>query len=188
MRQCMVGSISHELRTPLNCVQSLLKSSASIIDESSQLYKEFILPSIHQSNYLLYLINDILAYTQISFNKDYRMVYENFNLRNLVDEIISMMQQRAILRKIKLIAEIEDDVPKIFCSEPRRFKQILINLIGNSIKFTFKGYVKLIIKVDNKEKNYLKVSVIDTGLGIKKENINKLFKMFGMLEDSKKEN
>jgi len=70
----------------------------------------------------LYLINDILAYTQISFNKDYRMVYENFNLRNLVDEIISMMQQRAILRKIKLIAEIEDDVPKIFCSEPRRFK------------------------------------------------------------------
>ena len=87
-----------------------------------------------------------------------------------------------------MISEIDDDVPKMFCSEPRRFKQILINLIGNSIKFTFKGYVKLTIKVLNKEKNYLKVSIIDTGLGIKKESFSKLFKMFGMLEDSKKEN
>ena len=57
-----------------------------------------------------------------------------------------MMHIRTTLRNVKLISEIDEDVPMIFCTEPRRLKQILINLIGNSLKFTFKGYIKLTIK------------------------------------------
>jgi len=96
-----------------------------------------------------------------------------------------MMHIRTTLRNVKLISEIDEDVPKIFCTEPRRLKQILINLIGNSLKFTFKGYIKLKIKCLRGNYNLLKISVEDTGLGIKKENIKKLFKMFSMLKDSK---
>ena len=95
------------------------------------------------------------------------------------------MHIRTTLRNVKLISEIDEDVPKIFCTEPRRLKQILINLIGNSLKFTFKGYIKLKIKCLRGNYNLLKISVEDTGLGIKKENIKKLFKMFSMLKDSK---
>ena len=60
-----------------------------------------------------------------------------------------MMHIRTTLRNVKLISEIDEEVPKIFCTEPRRLKQILINLIGNSLKFTFKGYIKLKIKCLN---------------------------------------
>ena len=59
----MVGSISHELRTPLNCLLSLLKSTEEVVDKSSKIYQNYILPSIHSSNFILHLVNDILAYT-----------------------------------------------------------------------------------------------------------------------------
>jgi len=113
------------------------------------------------------------------------MIYENIDIRKKVEEVTNMMEIRIKMRNIKLITEIDENVPKIFCTEPRRLKQILINLIGNAIKFTFKGFIKIKIKKVMDKRNLLNISVEDTGLGIKKENIPKLFKMFSMLMDSK---
>ena len=91
----------------------------------------------------MHLVNDILAYTSISFNKEFRMIYENIDIRKTVEEVTNMMQIRIKMRKIKLITEIDKDIPHVFCTEPRRLKQILINLISNAVKFTFKGFIKI---------------------------------------------
>ena len=74
------------------------------------------------------------------------MIYEDIDIRKTVEEVTNMMNIRIKMRNIKLITKIGEEVPKIFNTEPRRLKQILINLIGNAVKFTFKGYIKIKIK------------------------------------------
>jgi len=71
------------------------------------------------------------------------MIYENIDIRKAIEDVTNMMQIRIKMRKIKLITEIDEDIPLLFCTEPRRLKQILINLISNAIKFTFKGFIKI---------------------------------------------
>ena len=71
------------------------------------------------------------------------MIYENIDIRKTVEEVTNMMQIRIKMRNIKLITEIDEDIPHVFCTEPRRLKQILINLISNAVKFTFIGFIKI---------------------------------------------
>ena len=93
------------------------------------------------------------------------------------------MELRAKMRKIDLITEIDPLISEKFVTDPRRIKQILINLVGNSMKFTFQGYIKVIAKRKKiKGRNCVNISVVDTGVGIKKENLKKLFKLFTKID------
>jgi len=69
-------------------------------------------------------------------------------------------------------------------TDPRKLKQILINLVGNALKFTFKGHIKVLVELINRRKALIRISVQDTGIGIKTENLGKLFKIFSMIADS----
>ena len=89
------------------------------------------------------------------------------------------MAYKAEGRKIKLITEIHPSVPEDFYTEPRRLKPILFNLVGNAIKFTFDGYVKVMASVVKyRNEKFVEIKVKDTGIGIKKEDLSKVFKMF----------
>ena len=75
------------------------------------------------------------------------MVYEPVNLKDQVNDVIGLFELRASIRKIDLISEIDPEIPEDFCTEPRRLKQILLNLMSNAMKFTFKGYIKIIVDI-----------------------------------------
>ena len=150
----MVGSISHELRTPLNGLMILLACAEGSPNISKVFYDKYLLPSLQCADYLLNLINDILDYTQMNFNKELRLVFEPVNLRELLKGVIELLKMKTKLKKIDLISEIDPDIPQTFRTEPRRLKQILLNLMGNAIKFTFKGYIKIkltLVKGDAEE-------------------------------------
>ena len=112
------------------------------------------------------------------------MCFEDVKLQEEISWVIKVLEFKSKDRNIELLSEIDPEVPKIFCTEPRRLKQILINLVGNSIKFTFEGHVKINVStIHINDELMVKIEVKDTGIGIKQESFGKIFNMFDMLED-----
>ncbi len=110
---------------------------------------------------------------------------EYFNVRDVVQEVSSIMEFQIQQKKLKFEVHISDEVPQRMKSDQKRFKQVLFNLIGNAIKFTFKGFIKVSLEFENQN---LITTVEDSGIGIEKEHQSKLFKFFGQLQSSKKIN
>ncbi len=122
------------------------------------------------------LADDMLVFTQISLNKDFRMFYEPIDIRSVVNNVKNIMTSKANGRKIQLITKYCPSLEDNFCTEPRRLKQVLFNLVGNAIKFTFDGYVKIEVdSVQMEDKKCLKISVKDTGIGMTKKSMNRVF-------------
>jgi len=94
----------------------------------------------------LHLIQDILDYTKSSFS-ELRLVIENTNIRDLIKKIIVLLDIKAKSRKLDLYSDVAEDVPNIIRTEPTRLKQILLNLVGNALKFTFKGHIAINVRV-----------------------------------------
>ena len=120
---------------------------------------------------LLSLINSILDFTQEEFDENPRMNYEAVDIRKEVTSLCATFKMRAEIRKINWICKIDRLIPTTFNTDAGRLKQVLLNLIGNSMKFTTKGFVKMnvsLIKV--LEKNAIKFSITDTGRGISKKD------------------
>ena len=102
-----------------------------------------------------------------------------------------LLEKKAEVRKIGLFLELDEGIAKPFHTDPRRLKQVLLNLAGNALKFTFEGYVKIkaSLSKDSKSKQQcILIDIIDTGLGITKKQLPKLFRLFGTLEETKKVN
>ena len=110
-------------------------------------------------------------------------------MKKVITSISQSFKFKAEIRQIDWICEIDENIPATYNTDPKRLKQILINLIGNSMKFTFEGYVKIqaeLIQIENEDA--IKFSIIDTGTGIKKEDQESLFTLFGTLDTTKQIN
>ena len=138
----MIGSISHDFRTPLN---GLVATLHAIVRHkvTDYFYQTYIVPCLESSDFLMCLADDMLVYTQISLNKEFRMFYEPIDIRDNINNCVNVMQSKAKNKGIELITEFCPDLEDTFCTEPQRLKQVLFNLLGNAIKFTFEGYVKI---------------------------------------------
>ncbi len=186
----MVGSISHELRTPLNGLMILLGCAKNAPNIADGFFDKYLKPALDCSDFLLNIINDILDYTQMNFKKELRLVLEEVSLKALLSSVVELLKMKAKLRRLKLIIEVDEDIPDVFTTEPRRLKQIMLNLTGNALKFTFEGHIKIMadkIEVEGAQ-TCIKISVEDTGLGMKDDDLQHLFKMFGKLEATREEN
>ena len=175
LRSRFFSQIAHELRTPLNSIIPLsnkLKNNPN--DPKRDQYLVIILNSaLHLEN----LVEDALDMTRLENNK-FAINVSFFDVRKTVNQIANIMEVQIIQKNLKLFIDIDDNVPEEILSDQKRYKQIIFNLIGNAIKFTFKGYIKISLKFSN---NYLQTTVEDTGIGIKEQDLNKLFKFFGKL-------
>ncbi len=181
-----LANMSHELRTPLHPIIGF----SQLVSESNNLTEEQLdsLKIIHNSgNHLLSLINDILQVSKAEAGKG-QLVESNFDLRALLDELKGMVSIQESKEKVPLVWEIPKDLPEKFRSDPNKIKQVLLNLVGNSLKFTHLGKIsiglqwqyafdeqystKLGRKVD------LRFTVSDTGEGIPEKDMADLFKPF----------
>jgi len=178
-----LANMSHEIRTPLSGIigfTELLqgtKLSSQQRDYSSTIHKS--------SKHLLEIINDVLDLSKIESGKT-EITTSEFNLVDIIEDIINLLSTSALEKKIELLYRIEKDVPIIIHSDPFRIHQILTNLIGNAIKFTDQGYVYLQVALGeiNNTETSIKFTVSDTGIGMSNSDKNKLFKAFTQADTS----
>lgn len=175
-----LANMSHEIRTPLNAVIGLSELlSNTIKDEKQQNYIKTINIA---GNSLLLIINDILDLSKIEAEK-MELQYKPLTLHTIFKEIETIFMQKIHSNEIEFLVDIPDDIPKLILFDEVRIRQILLNLVGNAVKFTEKGYVKLSIKTmpsntSDMSRIDLHLSVEDTGIGIPESEKEKIFEAF----------
>lgn len=177
-----LASMSHEIRTPMTGVMGfadMLMDSPLAPEDRDKVIK---IKGATQS--LLTIINDILDLSKLDAG---RLKIENldFNLRNAVEEVMDLVRERARVKNLRLNIEFPDDIAAGINGDPTRFRQILINLVGNAVKFTHQGGVGVrATMLDEQGKKFIEFRVIDTGIGISPENQKKLFSDFSQADAS----
>ena len=178
-----LAKMSHEIRTPMNAIIG----AAELLEQTNltQEQKNYVTMLKISAKNLLDLINEILDLSKIEAGK---IELENilFNLHELVESTCLTLSTKAHSKGLELFCRISPEVPEIFIGDPVRLKQILINLIGNAIKFTEKGHVMVEVKkVTEKDEDItLHFSVSDTGIGIPENKIGKIFESFSQADSS----
>ncbi len=178
-----LSTISHELRTPLNGIIGLAELMLSTRSHEKQ--HDRVRMIISESESLIILINELLDTARIEAGK-LNIEEVPFDLSGLVEEIISVMSVRARQKGLTLSHEVEADIPHHFIGDPHRIKQVLVNLVGNALKFTDQGFVKVLIRLKEKMDDHviLHFDVTDTGIGIPKEKQGLVFNRFVQVESS----
>jgi len=177
----ILGTVSHELRTPLNVIIGILQICERKIENNPDVLEHLELCK-DNAYLLLSLVNSLLDLQRIGQGK-FTLNPSKIELRKVLNDIVRLFQFQAKKSGVNLRLDIEDGLPEYIMNDENRLKQILINLLGNAFKFTFEGSITLKVSQDSINQDYLLFSVIDTGIGIKDEDKDKLFKMYGKLED-----
>ncbi|WP_342304846.1 PAS domain S-box protein [Methanolobus sp. ZRKC5] len=176
-----IANISHELRTPLNSIigfsDIMLDGIAGELVPQQEGFMHHISNSGH---HLLTLINDILDVSKIEAGK-MNLRFDMVDVKTIIDEIVTMTQTLTSEKKITVGIELPENMPKIL-ADKSKLKQILYNLIGNAIKFT-DNCGKIIIRTEVDD-GIIRISVIDTGIGISRNDLKKLFKPFIQIDSS----
>ncbi|WP_442506036.1 PAS domain S-box protein [Novipirellula sp. SH528] len=169
-----LANMSHEIRTPMTAILGYTDLIADQIDHPEAL--EHVRTIRRNGDFLLDIINDILDLSKIEAGK-LEIAPEPFSPNHLIEDVRSIMEVRAIEGGLTLDVQYEGRIPSEVTSDPKRLKQILINLVGNAIKFTPSGEVRLRISY-NADEQRMRIDIVDTGIGMKPEQQAKLFKPF----------
>ena len=170
-------NISHEIRTPMTAILGF----AEMLLESIERPQDIVAANTIKRNgeYLLRIINDILDLSTIETG---HFVTEQAKCspRELIEDVVSMMKVRADAKGLPLLVEFAGPIPQSIRTDPIRLRQILINLIGNAIKFTEEGHICIQVRLaeNDQKKPLLECKIIDTGIGMSEDQINRLFEPF----------
>ena len=182
-KSIFLANMSHEIRTPMNGVLGMLEILKD--QETDKEKMDFVHTAYISAESLLQIINDILDFSKIEAGK---MTLEciELNLRVLIDDVCTLLLSKAKEKKIELNYYLDPSIPMVLKGDPVRLRQILMNLLGNAIKFTDQGTVTVSVKKLKLKDNKIAVvfSVQDTGIGIKKQVKNKLFSAFTQADGS----
>ena len=180
-----LSSMSHEIRTPLNAIVGLSEDISTFKDQVPQQVLEDTIDIRNASQTLLEIVGNILDINKIESEK-MEIVELPYNLKEEVEALSRITKSRIETKPIDFVVDIANDIPYELLGDKVHIKQIINNLLTNAIKYTDKGQIKLTVKCINKvKKSLIMISVQDTGRGIKKENIEKLFTKFERLDIEK---
>lgn len=180
LKSVFLASMSHELRTPLNSIIGftsiiLMGMVGEVTEEQS---KQLTIVQ-KNANHLLELINDLLDISKIEAGK-VELSPEEFEIADIVREVVEAFSPAVNEKGLELLTDVPEGI--MLNSDMRRIKQVIMNFVSNAVKFTEQGTVKITVRVLEEEK--LELSVIDTGIGIKKDDLSKLFAPFQQVEKS----
>lgn len=183
-KQRFLSNMSHEIRTPLQSIVGY----AERIKQNQHASEKDIAAIYHSSGHLMQIVNEVLDYNRIisgkfTFNK------EVFNMWSLLDEVVSVIRLQADKKSLDLVTDFR--LPDFYFVEgdPFRLKQVLYNLLGNAIKFTYEGSVTLSVSSEERDSGaYFTFTVADTGIGISGQDINRIFNEFEQAEGHGVEN
>ena len=178
-----LANMSHEIRTPMNAIVGMCE--LILRDEINENVRENCFNIQNSSRSLLTIINDILDFSKIEAGR-IELVEETFNIASTINDVINMAMTRKGDKDIEIIVKVDPTIPKGLVGDELRIRQVIINLMTNAVKFTGKGCV--VMKVTQSRHVYginLNVSIKDTGIGISKENIEKLFTSFQQVDTKK---
>jgi signal transduction histidine kinase/FixJ family two-component response regulator/HPt (histidine-containing phosphotransfer) domain-containing protein len=177
-----LANMSHEIRTPINAVmgmnEMILRETEN---ENIRGYSNNIQSAIQS---LLSLINDILDFSQIEAGR-MEIVSNEYHLHELINDVVNMTQTKAEQKELLFLARVDRNLPNVLKGDEGRIRQVLINLLNNAVKYTRDGKVTLVVTgmADEEKKTVqLKFEVTDTGIGIRRVDLPKLFKDFERLD------
>lgn len=176
-----LANVTHEIRTPLNAVLGFAEQLQKTKLSKKQANYLGILENA--AEHLMGLVNDLLVLSKIEAGQ-LEHAKSSFNLRKLVQNIHKTLENRASEKGIEFRYHVDEEIESYFLGDAFRLKQILLNLLGNAIKFTQSGYAELnIYKIKNNKKSVkLRFDIIDTGIGIPKEKVEKVFDQYEQID------
>jgi two-component system, sensor histidine kinase and response regulator len=172
-----LAKMSHEIRTPMNAITGM--AELALREDRHELVREHILTIKQASANLLSIINDILDFSKIESGK-LEIVPVSYRLSSLVNDTINIIRMRLMEKPIRFFTNIDGNIPNNLFGDETRLRQIFLNLLTNAVKYSEKGVIGLTITVEkqNNKHVWIKITVSDTGKGIKKEDQEKLFDEF----------
>ena len=179
-----LSNMSHEIRTPINAIMGM---DEMILRESKEPATiEYAQNLQHAAKSLLGLINDILDLSKIEAGK-MEIISVEYHLSSILNDLVNMIQKRAEDKGLELIVEADKNIPNLLYGDEIRIKQVITNLLTNAVKYTERGSVTLRVNYLNIDDDniYLCISVSDTGIGIKEEDLKKLFSAFERIEEER---
>lgn len=183
-KSSFLANMSHEIRTPINAI---LGMDTMILRETKQEEIKTYANDVQiAGNTLLGLINDILDFSKIESGK-MEIVPVDYDLASLINDLINMVRPKVDEKHLKFEVSVNPEIPALLFGDERRIKQIALNILNNAVKYTEKGFVRFKVdfeKQDN-ENIVLKISVSDTGIGIKPENLEKICSPYARFDQQK---